>query len=111
VAGDTVAVSLACDLIEKDPMLPFGKLIKSNLARALKQQVGLLVASERAQVLGATIKLLNHEYVPRELEDYCKLAKKFPKLEFLDALSQAAPRNPKAERLLASFLQSTGYSA
>jgi hypothetical protein len=106
VVGDTEAVSLACDLIEKDPMLPFGKLIKSDLARALKKQVGLLVASERAQVLGATIKLLNQEYAPRELEDYCKLAKKLPGPEFLAALSRVAPRNPKAERLLAYLAQS-----
>jgi hypothetical protein len=106
VAGDTAAVSLACDLIEKDPMLPFGKLIKSDLARALKKQVELLVASERAQVLGATVKLLNQEYAPRELEDYCKLAKKLPGPEYLAALSRAAPRNPKAERLLAYLAQS-----
>jgi hypothetical protein len=57
LAGDAAAVSLACELIEKDPMLPFGKLIKSNMARALKKKVGLLVASERTQILGATVKL------------------------------------------------------
>ncbi len=100
VSGDTAAVSIACELIEKDPMLPFGKLIKSGLARALKKRNALLVASERSQILRATIKLLNQEYAPRELEDYCKLAKKLKGPEFHAALARAAPRNPKAERLL-----------
>lgn len=106
-AGDTVAVSLACELIEKDPMLPFGKLIKSGLARALKKQIGLLIASERAQILGVTVKLLNQEFAPRELEDYCKLANKLPNSELIAALSSAVPKNPKAERLLAHLVQNT----
>ncbi len=99
--GDTVAVSLACELIEQDPKLPFGKLIKSDLARALKKQVGLLVPSERAQVLRAVAKLLNQEYAPRELEDYCKLAKKLPTAEYRAALSGVTTRNAKAQQLLA----------
>jgi len=101
-AGDTVAISLACELIEKDPKLPFGKLIKSDLSRALRQQVKLLVASERAQVLGATAKLLGQEYAPRELEDYCKLARKMPYAERLAAVAEVRTRNAKAEQLLAS---------
>jgi hypothetical protein len=47
--GDRVAVSVACDLIEKDPKLPFGKLIKSGLSRQLRKSPQFLVASERAQ--------------------------------------------------------------
>jgi hypothetical protein len=106
VAGDTVAVSLACELIERDPMLPFGKLIKSELARALKKKVELLVASERAQILSATVKLLNQQYAPRELEDYCKLTKKLPEAEYIAALSRVVPKNPKAEQFLAYLAQS-----
>ena len=99
--GDPVAVSLACSLIEQDPMLPFGKLIKSDLARALKKQVAMLVASERAQVLNAVAKLLNQEYAPRELEDYCKLAKKLPVAEYRAAVADVTTKNAKAKQLLA----------
>lgn len=41
-AGDKVAVSIACNLIEKDPHLPFGKLIKSGLSRELRRSSGAL---------------------------------------------------------------------
>lgn len=97
-AGDTVAVSMACALIEDDRQLPFGKLIKSGLARALRQRHELLTASERAQVLGATVTLLNLRYAPRELEDYCRLLRKFPQGELRPALACITPCNASAER-------------
>jgi hypothetical protein len=106
LSGDTSAISLACNFIAKDVMLPFGKLIKSDLARAMKKQINLIAASDRAQILVATVKLLNQEYSPRELEDYCKLTKKFPASERMAALSLAAPRNAKAEHLLSYLAQS-----
>ena len=99
-SGDTQAISLACELIEQDPKLPFGKLVKSDLARALKKQIVKVIASERRQVLTATAKLLNQEYAPRELEDYCKLVKKFPREEVLLALCSVSPRNTKSTHLL-----------
>ncbi len=99
-AGDTQAISLACELIERDPMLPFGKLIKSNLARALKKQLASITASERGQVLCATAKLLNQEYAPRELEDYCKLIRKFPRAEVALARAGVTPKNAKSVQLL-----------
>ncbi len=100
-SGDPQAISLACELIEQDPKLPFGKLVKSNLARALKKQIGRVIESERHQVLAATEKLLSQEYAPRELEDYCKLVKKFPRAEVRLALSGVTPRNAKSTHLLA----------
>lgn len=105
-SGDTRAISLACELIEKDPKLPFGKLVKSNLARALRKQNNKLTESERHQVLGATGRLLNMEYAPRELEDYCKLVKKFPQTEIANLLQTITPQNPKSERLM-TYLSET----
>ena len=100
-SGAPQAISLACELIEKDPKLPFGKLVKSNLARALRKHNNKLTEPERRQVLGVTGRLLNQEYAPRELEDYCKLVKKFPQLEIADLLQTITPKNPKSERLRA----------
>lgn len=98
--GDARAISLACDLIGQDPKLPFGKLVKSNLARALKKQIQRLLASERIQVLGATQKLLNLTYAPRELEDYGKLVRRFPRQEVLGMLSAVEASNPKAKHIV-----------
>jgi len=101
--GNAPAISLACDFIEKDIRLPFGKLIKSNLARALRKQHGRLTETERRQVLGVTGWLLNLPYAPRELEDYCKLVKKFPADEIARILQTATPQNPKSARLVAGL--------
>jgi hypothetical protein len=109
-AGDTVAISLACDLIECDPMLPFGKIIKSNLARALRKQITMVVAKERAQLVGATMKLLGQQYSPRELEDYCKLIKKFPPSEFWIALTKIEPKNQKSIDLIRYLAESNSDS-
>ena len=104
--GDTRAVALACELIERDPMLPFGKLVKSDLARALKKQVDMILSSERRQVLSATRKLLTQEFAPRELEDYCKLVKKFPQAEVAEMLKDVTPRNAKSAQL-ATYLHAS----
>ena len=98
-AGDARSVALACELIERDPMLPFGKLVKSTLARALKKQVSRILGPERRQVLGTTKKLLTQEFAPRELEDYCKLVKKFPPAEVAEMLKDVSPRNAKSAQL------------
>ena len=99
-SGDPQAISLACELIAEDPKLPFGKLIKSDLARALKKQFGKIIAFERQQVIDTTGKLLGQEFAPRELEDYCKLVKKFPRAEVLTNFAGVTPRNAKAKHLL-----------
>ncbi len=100
-SGDTTAIAIACELIENDPMLPFGKLIKSGLARSLRKSHSLLVDSEKAQIVSTVKRLLCQEFAPRELEDYCKLVKKISVPEFIVDLSQVAPKNPKSTRLLA----------
>lgn len=98
-AGDRVAVSIACDLIEKDPKLPFGKLIKSGLSRQLRKSPQFLVASERAQVVNTTLRLLALPYAPRELEDYAKLLSKLPRHEYAEKLSLIEPQNEKCSQI------------
>jgi hypothetical protein len=97
--GDAVAVSLACDLIHADPMLPFGKLIKSDLARALRKRASKLLPGERALIVATTLKLLKQDFAPRELEDYCKLLRKFPAQEYQPMLPAITPKNAKSVKL------------
>jgi hypothetical protein len=103
--GDRVAVSIACDLIEKDPKLPFGKLIKSGLSRQLRMSPQLLVASERAQVVSTTLRLLALPYAPRELEDYAKLLSKLPSDEYAERLALIEPINEKCSRVKEYLLE------
>ena len=98
--GDTRAISIACDLIQLDPKLPAGKLIKSNLARALRKQVARLSASDRQQILTTTGYLLGLPFAPRELEDYGKLVKRFPPSEVQAMLASVVPTTPKAQHIV-----------
>jgi hypothetical protein len=104
-AGDRVAVSVACDLIEKDPKLPFGKLIKSGLSRQLRKSPQFLLASERAQVVNTTLRLLALPYAPRELEDYAKLLSELPRDEYAGKLALIEPLNEKCSHLKEYLLE------
>lgn len=109
-AGDSVAVSVACDLIVRDPMqLPYGKLIKSSLARSLKRQAAMLDPQQRQQVLQTTARLLDLPYAPRELEDYAKLVGRFPRAEVGAMLVQVDPKNPKARHILGVLCGGSNY--
>ena len=102
--GDKVAVSIACDLIEHDPHLPFGKLIKSGLSRELRRHTDLLLSSERRQIIDATAKLLSLEFAPRELEDYARLVARLPRNEFAARIGTVTTQSEKASRLKEQLL-------
>lgn len=99
--GDRPAVILACRLLMEDPHLPFGKLIKSNLARALKQQLDLLTEHEKLDLAGKTAALLSLPYCPREVEDYCRLVKKMGDRFAGIAAAMSRPVNEKSHSLVA----------
>jgi hypothetical protein len=102
--GDKVSISIACELIDRDPMLPFGKLVKSSLARELRRRVSSLLPSERVQIVNATMRLLALPFAPREVEDYAKLLSKLPRGEYLNQLTQIEAKNSKALHLKAVLL-------
>lgn len=104
--GDPSAVDMSVRLIDQDPMwLPFGKLIKSGLARALKKNADLIAPSDRARIIAAFARLLKEEHMPRELEDYAKLIKKFPKVEYSGLVASVNPLCEKA-RSMQEYLNS-----
>ena len=104
-SGDRVAISIACELIEKDPHLPFGKLIKSGLSRELRKSPQALVAVERSQIVNTTLRLLALPHAPRELEDYAKLLSKLPGKEYLERLALVETQNEKSARLKEYLLE------
>lgn len=104
-SGDRVAVSVACDFIEKDPKLPFGKLIKSRLSRQLRKSSQLLVASERAQVVNTTLRLLALPYAPRELEDYAKLLSKLSRDDYAVKLARIESNNKRSSQIKEYLLE------
>jgi hypothetical protein len=97
--GDADSIDIACLLIVKDPNLPFGKLIKSNMARAMRRHVDKMSASQRSAIVRKTAELLRMEFCPREAEDYCKLVRKFG-VEAIKTIGQIHPSNEKAKQLV-----------
>ena len=98
--GDSSAIEIGCQIIVYDPGLSFGKLIKSNIARALKKQV-LSIDSEHAQhICTLTSRLLSMEYCPRELEDYCKLVKRLGKDMAKNTIENSNAIDAKSMRLV-----------
>jgi len=106
--GEPSAAAIACALIGADPQMPFGKIIKSNLARALRQQAGLLVQADRDIIVRKTVELLGLASSPRELEDYCKLVRRLGPAASREVAENATPRCPRSERLTANLVELTG---
>ena len=105
--GSPDAIDIAIFLIEKDPMwLPFGKLIKSDLARALKKNVAKISPAHREKIVAVVVRLLQSEHIPRELEDYAKLIKKFPPSEFGELVASVKPLCDKAREIQSYLIYS-----
>lgn len=105
-SGDREAARIGCQLIVRDPHLPFGKLIKSGVARALRQRIELVPELERAGLVDRTIELLSLQFCPREAEDYCKLVKKFGPAAVQNVIDNARATDEKSKRLLDCMSQS-----
>lgn len=107
--GDQKAARIAYSVLMKDPSLPFGKLIKSEFARALKKRADLLNADERDDLVRKTSELLSMEFCPREVEDYCRLVKRFGARAVQAVVDAAHAKNEKSQSLLA-YLQTPNLS-
>lgn len=105
-SGDQEAARIGCRIIVTDPHLPFGKLIKSGIARALKQRIELLSAHERASLVDKTVELLSLQFCPREAEDYCKAVKRIGPSAVQDVINSTCATNDKSKRLLNYLRQS-----
>jgi hypothetical protein len=103
--GDSEAARIGYQIIVRDPHLPFGKLIKSGIARALRQQVELISAAERAGLVEKTSELLSLQFCPRETEDYCKVVRKIGPAAIQIVIEKAHAKNEKSMRLLAYLNQ------
>ena len=100
LSNNASAVRIACWVITEDPSMPFGKCIKSDFARALRQRVHLLSRMQRRDLAAKTCALLALEFCPRETEDYCKLIKKFVPSELLPWIAEVRASDEKSRSLL-----------
>ncbi|MDC3379272.1 hypothetical protein OAX78_03220 [Planctomycetota bacterium] len=73
-AGDPACVEIAVELIEADELMPFGRILKSNAARALR--LAQLTSDHVARIRTRVFAMLKRGEIPREFRDYAKLLRR-----------------------------------
>lgn len=72
---DPACIELGVELIETSESMPFGMILKSNAARALRRQATRLTPDQKDRIRKRVAEMLIAEYMPREFLQYVKLAK------------------------------------
>lgn len=73
--GDPAAVEIGIELVEEDQSFAFGKLLKSDAARALRQSAELS-ETQKERLRARFTDMLLRGYLPREYKQYAKLFRK-----------------------------------
>ena len=72
--GDAACRRIGIEFIEDDGKFPFGKILKSNTARALRRSE--LTANEKDRIRRRVVAMLVAGHIPHEYGQYAKLLKK-----------------------------------
>lgn len=73
-AADPACVRLGIEFIEEDAKFPFGKILKSKTARALRR--AQLSEEQKHRIRRRVFGLLRAGHVPHEFREYAKLVRK-----------------------------------
>jgi len=72
--GDLACAEIGIEFIEQDASFAFGRILKTNTARALRRIA--LTAEQEERIRRRVIEMLKAGYLPREYRQYAKLARK-----------------------------------
>ena len=86
--GDLGCAELGIEFIQTNDSFPFGKIIKSNVARALRRTT--LTEAQKERIRRRVVEMLETGYLPREFRQYAKLARKVCLREFQPRIRQLA---------------------
>lgn len=73
-AGDRACIRIGIEFIKEDQKFAFGKILKSNTARALRRAD--LGENEKEEIRARIAQMLIDGHVPHEYKEYAKLLKK-----------------------------------
>lgn len=73
LAGDAACIRLGVEFIEENAKFPFGKMLKSNTARALRR--ACLSEQQKQRIRRRVFGLLQAGHIPHEFRDYAKLVR------------------------------------
>jgi len=89
--GDPACEDIGIEFIEEDGSFPFGQILKSNTARALRRVS--LTDSQKERIRKRVVGMLRAGYLPREYRQYAKLARKIGLGKSLLGLKDELPVN------------------
>ena len=90
--NEPASVRIGIDFIEEDQGFPFGKLIKSDTARALRQHA-TLDTEQKERLRRRFTDMLVRGYLPREYKEYAKLFRKLGLDHHADEIARADQSN------------------
>ena len=103
--GDGACIRIGVEFIEQDQHCSFGKLLKSDTARALRQR-DELPDDLKERLRNRIVTMLLHGNVPHEYQEYAKLLRKIGFTEHWPNMrSKASRHNPYVQRYLKYFEQ------
>jgi hypothetical protein len=103
-AGDAACIELGVELIESDQRMPFGMILKSNAARALRRT--RLTREQEGRVRERVFGMLLAGHVPREYREYAKLLRKIGAGASWSGVAERVDRsNPHVMRYFNYFLR------
>ena len=103
-ANDAACIRLGIEFIHDDAKFPFGKVLKSNTARALRRVK--LSEEQKQRIRRRVFGLLRAGHIPHEYREYAKLVRKIG----FDAseVPEVHASNPYAVRFRAYFRMAAG---
>ena len=88
-AGDSACAEIGIEFIEEDRGFPFGKVLKSNTARALRRVS--LTDEQKERIRKRVVSMLNAGFLPHEYRQYAKLARKIGLGTWLHKINKQNP--------------------
>jgi len=98
--GDAACRRIGAEFIEEDRKFTFGKIVKSNTARALRRSE--LTTEEQERIRRRLVAMLIEGNVPHEYKQYVKLLKKIGVGEYRDEVES---RNQTVEPICDEILR------
>jgi len=89
--GDLACAEIGVEFIEENVSFPFGGILKSNTARALRRVP--LTDEQKNRIRKRVVEMLCTGYLPREYRQYAKLARKIGLEEWLSQVERKADLN------------------
>jgi len=106
--GDPACAEIGVEFIEESGSFAFGRILKSNTARALRRTA--LTHEQEERIRKRVVEMLEASYLPREFRQYAKLVRKIGLGDWLPQVTeQAELAVPPVQRYYAYFLEHASH--